>query len=217
PMGYVRGLPVGLSFVGRPWSEGTLIKFAYAYEQATRVRRPPRLLATVDLGAGRREQRLAAHAGRERGARRHEQREGEKGAGKASGGVLHEAHEIGAHEARRVAERVDQRDAGGGGGAAQEHRRQAPERPERAREPRGREREGERGEDGGAGRGRREREPRGTGRERASHVQGPLPRAIGMRGDDHHGRRGGERRYSRQEPDAEVAQRRPALDELRQP
>ena len=51
PMGYVRGLPVGLSFVGRPWSEGTLIKFAYAYEQATRVRRPPRLLATVDLGA----------------------------------------------------------------------------------------------------------------------------------------------------------------------
>jgi amidase len=51
PMGYVRGLPVGLSFVGRPWSEGTLIKCAYAYEQATRVRRPPRLLPTVDLGA----------------------------------------------------------------------------------------------------------------------------------------------------------------------
>ena len=53
PMGYVRGLPVGLSFVGRPWSEGTLIKFAYAYEQATKVRRPPSFVATVELPAER--------------------------------------------------------------------------------------------------------------------------------------------------------------------
>jgi amidase len=43
PMGYTRGdtLPAGLQFYGRPWSEATLIKLAYAYEQATHHRRPP--------------------------------------------------------------------------------------------------------------------------------------------------------------------------------
>jgi amidase len=43
PMGYTRGgrLPAGITFFGRAWSEPTLIKFAYAYEQATRHRRPP--------------------------------------------------------------------------------------------------------------------------------------------------------------------------------
>jgi amidase len=41
PMGYVEGLPVGISFLGPAWSEPMLIKLAYAYEQATRVRRAP--------------------------------------------------------------------------------------------------------------------------------------------------------------------------------
>jgi Asp-tRNA(Asn)/Glu-tRNA(Gln) amidotransferase A subunit family amidase len=35
------GVPVGIEFLGRPWSEAKLLGFAYAYEQATKVRRPP--------------------------------------------------------------------------------------------------------------------------------------------------------------------------------
>jgi Asp-tRNA(Asn)/Glu-tRNA(Gln) amidotransferase A subunit family amidase len=42
PMGYTRGvLPAGITFFGRAWSEATLIRLAYAYEQATHHRRPP--------------------------------------------------------------------------------------------------------------------------------------------------------------------------------
>jgi len=42
PMGFVGGtLPAGLQFLGRPWSEPTLIKIGYAYEQTTKHRRPP--------------------------------------------------------------------------------------------------------------------------------------------------------------------------------
>ena len=44
PMGYTRVvLPAGLQFFGRPWSEETLIRLAYSYEQATRWRKEPRL------------------------------------------------------------------------------------------------------------------------------------------------------------------------------
>ncbi len=43
PMGLIDGLPVGLSFFGRAWSEPELLAMAYAYEQATDHRRPPRL------------------------------------------------------------------------------------------------------------------------------------------------------------------------------
>jgi amidase len=49
PGGQYRGLPVGLSFFGRPYSEGKLIGYAFAYEQVTKHRVQPRFLPSVEL------------------------------------------------------------------------------------------------------------------------------------------------------------------------
>jgi Asp-tRNA(Asn)/Glu-tRNA(Gln) amidotransferase A subunit family amidase len=49
PMGFTHGsLPAGMTIVGRLFSEGLLIKYAYSYEQATRHRRPPEGFGPVD-------------------------------------------------------------------------------------------------------------------------------------------------------------------------
>ena len=49
PAGFIFGLPVGISFFGRAYSEPTLIKLAFSFEQATRHRRAPQFLPTADL------------------------------------------------------------------------------------------------------------------------------------------------------------------------
>ena len=49
PAGFIHGMPVGLSFFGRAWSEPTLIKLAYAFEHTTNLRKPPRFLPTIAL------------------------------------------------------------------------------------------------------------------------------------------------------------------------
>lgn len=49
PSGFVRGLPIGLSFVGAPWREARLLGFGYAFEQATAWRRDPRFIASTSV------------------------------------------------------------------------------------------------------------------------------------------------------------------------
>jgi amidase len=46
PAGYIQGLPAGISFFGPAFSEPTLIKIAYAFEQATKARKVPKMLPT---------------------------------------------------------------------------------------------------------------------------------------------------------------------------
>jgi amidase len=49
PAGDIFGLPVGISFFGRAWSEPKLIKYAYAFEQETKSRKPPRFIPRLEL------------------------------------------------------------------------------------------------------------------------------------------------------------------------
>jgi amidase len=48
PMGYVRGLPVGISFMGPAWSEATLLQLGYAYEQASHARVAPAYIPSLE-------------------------------------------------------------------------------------------------------------------------------------------------------------------------
>jgi amidase len=54
PAGFVFGLPIGISFVGGAWSEPTLLKLAYSFEQATTARRAPTFEGTATTGETRR-------------------------------------------------------------------------------------------------------------------------------------------------------------------
>jgi amidase len=51
PMGFVRGLPIGLSFVGTAWTEQRLLSLAYAFEQAAPARHPPTFAVGADLAS----------------------------------------------------------------------------------------------------------------------------------------------------------------------
>jgi amidase len=48
--GFISGLPVGISFFGRAWSEPTLIRLAFAFEQTVKARQAPRFLSTIGAG-----------------------------------------------------------------------------------------------------------------------------------------------------------------------
>jgi amidase len=49
PAGYIFGLPIGISFFAQAWQEPTLLRLAHAFEQATKVRKPPEFLPNVNF------------------------------------------------------------------------------------------------------------------------------------------------------------------------
>ncbi len=53
PAGFTFGLPVGISFSGPAWSEAKLIRYAYAFEQGTKARRPPTFKPSADFSTDR--------------------------------------------------------------------------------------------------------------------------------------------------------------------
>jgi amidase len=53
PAGFVHGLPIGVSFIGRPWTEAKLLGLAYSFEQATHHRRLPHFLPTISMAPPR--------------------------------------------------------------------------------------------------------------------------------------------------------------------
>ena len=49
PAGFIFGLPVGISFFGRAWSEAVLLKIAYGFEQLVKARQKPQFLETAEI------------------------------------------------------------------------------------------------------------------------------------------------------------------------
>ena len=49
PAGFICGLPIGISFIGGPYSEPTLIRLAYSFEQAAQIRIPPEFKPSVEI------------------------------------------------------------------------------------------------------------------------------------------------------------------------
>jgi amidase len=63
PMGYVKGLPVGLSFIGAAWQDAEILSLGYAYEQRTQARKAPAYLRSIEEKPGHRARPDAADTG----------------------------------------------------------------------------------------------------------------------------------------------------------